>query len=624
MHLHRSLGWWWWVSVALGLSLLATGEAFDFAVCSDHECFEASPHFIRTGQWANVLAPLASSTRTGGTNSNAVQYDFVIDCQSIGELLHTKHWPIEVRDWRTSAPLLRDGYTGALTVVTGLYNKGKTWFLSRLSNVPLPQGVAVNTRGISIKAPSILAKHNMQIVLVDTEGRHAPVTMTANTHTDKIAGDMLSYSVLNDLADYHIVVVNDMTYPDQLLMANILQSRADKPVKEIVVVHNWRAQHRSSVQQLFKRYVESSYPGGVLDRIGAATPAGPFVYTSSGMRDPQRRTLLSQSSMVHVFLVNDDAPDDRAWNDAVFDYVRQLLQYKIARTISADTKWPLFQVLHSLNHHLPMYLDCSCARPLYLHVEQRTRRLSIALNTTCQSTCKHLRPLPLPEVYPIPHNNDVIVPDTARAKQPDGSYVLEIEVPGLAPSADLLQSIDIAPNSTILLQIRSRSDATPSAPVVCIEFISGNPTFVVSGIKPPSKLITNAAARPNGLWRAVATLPKGFLNFAASQVYSCNGLLTLYIPGYSRNALQNAPCSPITSDPHPTPHRAPHPAPHPTPHPTPHATPHAAQQELHPWALWVATCLHPWALWVATCLWELVRDPLQALTCVASLGVLCN
>jgi hypothetical protein len=503
------------------LSLLAGSQAVDGEVCSSKTCFRIGDRI----PWAQVLDGFENEMPA--SSPGVTNYDFVVDCQSIQELLTNKLWEIKVADWTTTLPMLRDGYTGALTVVTGLYNKGKTWFLSRLGDITLPQGFTVNTQGVSIKAPQVLSNHHNQMVLVDSEGRHAPVTILGGARTDKIASESVSFSVLNDLADYHIVVVGDLTFPEQVLIDAVVNSRADKAVKEIIVVHNWRTQHCDTVRELFERYIKPSYVDGMVDYIndddddnnnGAQRP---FVYsTASPIKDLPEQSV----TILHAFLVNDETPNDRAWNDAVFRHIRNVLKFKISRTQAVERKFPLLQVSESLNKHLPVYLDCVCESPLRLCINYTTHTISLALDESC-SSCERIRDFPLPEVYPTPANQHLIVPPSTRSKLDDGSFVMEIEVPGMPANGELTSVVEYDDqNESMTLKF----SAARGAELVNVQLSAGR--IIVTGVKPPSRLVTNAVGRAYGNWRAIAMRPTGFLQYPEAKMWLCNGVAVLYIP----------------------------------------------------------------------------------------------
>jgi hypothetical protein len=60
---------------------------------------------------------------------------------------------------------------------------------------------------------------------------------------DRIAIESLITEVLLDISDYHIVVVNDLTNPDQQFVSQILNGRKLRSkAKDLLLVHNWRTQ----------------------------------------------------------------------------------------------------------------------------------------------------------------------------------------------------------------------------------------------------------------------------------------------------------------------------------------------------------------------------------------------
>jgi hypothetical protein len=59
----------------------------------------------------------------------------------------------------------------------GLYNKGKTFLASKISNKKLPLGYSVSTIGLSVLYPKDLEKEN-SIVFLDTAGTETPVLIS--------------------------------------------------------------------------------------------------------------------------------------------------------------------------------------------------------------------------------------------------------------------------------------------------------------------------------------------------------------------------------------------------------------------------------------------------------------
>jgi len=80
-------------------------------------------------------------------------YDIVVNADSVAHLLKGGHWEITVGSSSGSNIMHNEnGMKGPFVAVTGIYNKGKTWFCNRLTNSNLCAGFAVPTKGISIKS----------------------------------------------------------------------------------------------------------------------------------------------------------------------------------------------------------------------------------------------------------------------------------------------------------------------------------------------------------------------------------------------------------------------------------------------------------------------------------------
>ena len=59
--------------------------------------------------------------------------------------------------------------------VIGNSNKGKSFLLSKISNLKLPSSTDINTEGLSIKYPELEGFENRKIVLLDSAGLETPV-----------------------------------------------------------------------------------------------------------------------------------------------------------------------------------------------------------------------------------------------------------------------------------------------------------------------------------------------------------------------------------------------------------------------------------------------------------------
>jgi hypothetical protein len=104
-------------------------------------------------------------------------------------------------------------WDGAIVSVVGLYDKGKTFVLNNITNINLPSGKKINTKGLSFKTVSV--DNGTNLVLLDTAGSYSPVKVVNELSVmEKEATEMFVLDIVFELSDYFICVVNDFTSLD--------------------------------------------------------------------------------------------------------------------------------------------------------------------------------------------------------------------------------------------------------------------------------------------------------------------------------------------------------------------------------------------------------------------------
>jgi len=100
-------------------------------------------------------------------------YDVVIDIKSIKDV--NKGWEIKMNEIGEKR---FNEFKNQKTLVIGVIgnsNKGKSFILSRISKIELPNGTSIRTEGLSIKYPDLTKNKNGKIVLLDSAGLETPV-----------------------------------------------------------------------------------------------------------------------------------------------------------------------------------------------------------------------------------------------------------------------------------------------------------------------------------------------------------------------------------------------------------------------------------------------------------------
>jgi len=100
-------------------------------------------------------------------------YDIIIDIKSIKDV--NKGWEIKMNEIGEKR-FNEFKYQKVLIIgIIGNSNKGKSFILSKIAKIELPNGTSIRTEGISIKYPVLTKNKNGKIVLLDSAGLETPV-----------------------------------------------------------------------------------------------------------------------------------------------------------------------------------------------------------------------------------------------------------------------------------------------------------------------------------------------------------------------------------------------------------------------------------------------------------------
>ena len=135
--------------------------------------------------------------------------------------------------------------------IVGNSNKGKSFILSKISKINLPNGTNIKTEGLSIKYPELEKYKNRKIVLLDSEGFEAPFLIEKNEIIDKndimlkeqarekmITEYFLQDFILNN-SDILIAVVGLLTFQEQKFLNKIKSQISKLKIKKtLFIIHN--------------------------------------------------------------------------------------------------------------------------------------------------------------------------------------------------------------------------------------------------------------------------------------------------------------------------------------------------------------------------------------------------
>ena len=178
-------------------------------------------------------------------------YDIIININAMKSLLD-KGWKEEFPNDKSIYEEKKDKESVIVSVI-GNANKGKSFILAKLSDINLPSGFEIQTKGLSVKYPTI---ENKNIILLDTAGFQTPLVendvykLSEDKDTlqeekylnevtelsrDKQMTECLLQKFVLTQANILICVVGELTYSEQKFLNKIKKDIQDK---RLFVVHN--------------------------------------------------------------------------------------------------------------------------------------------------------------------------------------------------------------------------------------------------------------------------------------------------------------------------------------------------------------------------------------------------
>ena len=207
-------------------------------------------------------------------------YDIIVDINSIKEFI--KGWNILKND--RGLKCLEDIDENSIKIgVVGNGNKGKSFILSKISDIELPVGESIKTKGLSIKFPQLENHIQRNITLLDSAGQETPVlnndkivNYEKSTEFDNKSNDeimeiekelteksrdklLTEFFLQNYIVKYSnllIIVVGILTFSEQKLINKIKKNYSTLNKKgHLVVIHN--LQSYVTIKQV-KTYIQDT------------------------------------------------------------------------------------------------------------------------------------------------------------------------------------------------------------------------------------------------------------------------------------------------------------------------------------------------------------------------------
>jgi len=260
-------------------------------------------------------------------------YDIIININSIKQV--NQGWDIKMNE---RGKLRFEEYKNKQALVIGMIgnsNKGKSFLLSKISKIDLPNGTNIRTEGLSIKYPDLKKYKNRKIVLLDSEGLESPflfqyyekrneVTyeMLKEKARDKLVTEYFLQNFIMDSSDIIIAVVGLLTFQEQKFL-NKIKSQISKLnyKKTLFVIHNLMT--LTTVDQV-KNYINNTLMNSATFDLEKTTKITTKI--SNGEKVEYFFEKKSKIRIIHLIFANEGSEAGKFYNNFALEFIENSFQ----------------------------------------------------------------------------------------------------------------------------------------------------------------------------------------------------------------------------------------------------------------------------------------------------------
>ena len=287
-------------------------------------------------------------------------YDLIINLNSLYSISSgniSSDYGINIEKSEKGKEIYEDYKDKSSTIIgmLGYSNVGKSFLLSLLTNKKIPDGYAVQTKGISIKYPE---SENTNFIILDSEGSEMPITETAYLKKseneiedakkyyellklailDKKATEIFIQKFLIQYCNILIVVVGAMALRDQTFLNRIKKERG---IEKIFVCHNLKdcvkkEQVLQYIEETFKKDIFLNCEQRIITNLDERNENHYIHYFYETIPHPDNQT----TQIIHVFLANNNESEENTaksyFNENTIKFLRaQLKSFTYTRMFDA-------------------------------------------------------------------------------------------------------------------------------------------------------------------------------------------------------------------------------------------------------------------------------------------------
>ena len=260
-------------------------------------------------------------------------YDIIININSIKQV--NQGWDIKMNE---RGKLRFEEYKKEPALIIGMIgnsNKGKSFILSKISKIDLPNGTNIRTEGLSIKYPELAKYKNRKIILLDSEGLESPFLFQYYEKRNELSDDLLKekakdklvteYFLQNfimDSSDIIVAVVGLLSFQEQKFL-NKIKSQISKLKyrKTLFVIHNLMT--LTTVEQV-NNYINNILMNSAtfdLEKTKKITTK-----ISSGEKVEYFFEKNSKIRIIHLIFANEGSEAGKFYNDFALEFIENSFQ----------------------------------------------------------------------------------------------------------------------------------------------------------------------------------------------------------------------------------------------------------------------------------------------------------
>ncbi len=299
-------------------------------------------------------------------------YDVTLNLKSLANI--TEGFDINYTDKGRKKVEELKNEPGIVITAIGNSNQGKSFILSKISEIDIPSGYSISTKGLSIFFPDNLAEKgsNKRYIILDTEGYQNAITISDEDRNeiDKLKGiermdkiearsrdrqmtENFLQSFALDSAHIVIAVVGQLTFQDQKFLNRIKESTKNK---SLYIVHNLMfLEDKEQVEEHMKDVIQSSLFFNLVERNMIELVKGTKeeekkennendTYFVESIEDENKN---KTNHIIHLIMARETTKAGKYYNNSTINFLK--------KHVKAVTQQYKFDVIKKFSKYLCLY-----------------------------------------------------------------------------------------------------------------------------------------------------------------------------------------------------------------------------------------------------------------------------